>query len=67
MSDFKTKLDKANAKLEGLIRTHRDLDNEIKKEFDNFTNERIVKGLKRKKLRIKEEIADLETVIRITQ
>ena len=67
MSDYKSQLDKANAKLDSLYRIHRNLDDQIKKEFDNFSKDSIIKGLKQKKLAIKQEITDLEAVIEIVK
>ena len=67
MSDYKSQLDKANAKLDSLYRVHRNLDDQIKKEFDNFSKDSIIKGLKQKKLAIKQEITDLEAVIEIVK
>lgn len=67
MSDYKSQLDKANAKLDSLYRIHRNLDDQIKKEFDNFSKDSIIKGLKQKKLAIKQEITNLEAVIEIVK
>jgi hypothetical protein len=67
MSDYKSQLDKANARLDSLYRIHRDLDEQIKKEFDNFSKDSIIKGLKRKKLGIKQQITDLESILEIVK
>ena len=67
MSDYKSHLDKANARLDSLYRVHRDLDEQIKKEFDNFSKDSIIKGLKQKKLAIKQQITDLELILEIVK
>tara|TARA_B110000503_G_C6805978_1_gene273075 strand:- start:253 stop:456 length:204 start_codon:yes stop_codon:yes gene_type:complete len=60
MSDYIKTSDKVTARLDSLYRTHRDLDDQIKKEFDKFANDSILKPLKTKKLDLKTEITNLE-------
>ena len=55
-SDFVNKTDKLSAHIDSLYRQHRELDDRIKKEFDNFSNDNIIKELKHKKLALKDEI-----------
>ena len=60
MSYYKEKKDKLSVHIDSLYRQHRNLDDQIKKEFDKFAPENIIKELKQKKLSLKEEIVRLE-------
>jgi hypothetical protein len=60
MSDYIEPSDKISARLDSLYRTHRDLDDHIKKQYDKFAPDSITKPLKAKKLDLKTEITNLE-------
>ena len=60
MSDYIETSDKLSARLDSLYRTHRNLDDQIKKEFDKFAPDSIIRPLKIRKLDLKTEIVTLE-------
>jgi len=55
-SDFVKKHDKLSAHIDSLYRQHRELDDRIKKEFDSFSSDSILRELKHRKLALKDEI-----------
>lgn len=64
MSDYTSKIDKINARLDSLYKKHRDLDEQIKKEFDKFSPDSIIKHMKQEKLHLKGEINHLEEEVK---
>lgn len=64
MSNYSDLSDKITTHLDALYKKHRVLDDQVKKAFDNFASESIIKELKNKKLQIKDEISRLETELK---
>lgn len=64
MSDYIEKHDKLSVHIDSLYRQHRQLDDQIKKEFDNFANDNIIRELKHKKLALKDEIDRFESELK---
>ena len=60
MSNYTNKHDKLTAHLDSLYKKHRELDEKIKKEFDKFAPDSIIKPLKTQQLDLKTEITRLE-------
>jgi hypothetical protein len=63
MSNFSSKLEKLQTRIESLQRKHRKLDEQIKKEFDNFVNDSKINNMKLEKYNLKDQIHKLQLQI----
>ena len=60
MSNFTSKKEKLQTRMESLERKHRKLDKQIKKEFDNFLDDSKLNILKREKFKLKDEMHNIQ-------
>ena len=60
MSNFTSKIEKLQTRMESLQRKHRKLDEQIKKEFDNFLDDSKLNILKREKFKLKDEMHNIK-------
>ena len=60
MSNFTSKKEKLQTRMESLERKHRKLDKQIKKEFDNFLDDSKLTILKREKFKLKDEMHNIQ-------
>ena len=60
MSNFTSKKEKLQTRMESLERKHRKLDEQIKKEFDNFLDDSKLNILKREKFKLKDAMHNIQ-------
>ena len=63
MSNFTSKKEKLQTRMESLERKHRKLDEQIKKEFDNFLDDSKLNILKREKFKLKDAMHNIQLVL----